>query len=357
MLYKEDWDKARERLLAWWEGELIDRAVIQVKAPRDGAGGDSRWDDFFLVRHHEEPELVIEEWEKYCRGTFFGGEMIPNLWINLGPGIPAAYLGCRLRVSGDTVWFEPPGDLSLKDILALGLDENEKWWKTTRELTALAAESGKGKYITGLTDLNSVFDILCHLRGTQRLLYDLIDSPAEVKQACELINNLWLTCYNELADISMRYQQGSAFWMNIWCPGRGSDVQCDFSAMISPEMFEEFVLDHLTREIRNADQSVFHLDGPGQIPHLDILLEISELNGIQWVPGAGNPPTGSSEWFPMYRRIQEKGKLLVLQNMDKEDVEGVLYNLSSRGLLIETKCDSESEARDLLANAAKWTRD
>ena len=357
MLYKEDWDKARERLLGWWQGEVVDRAVIQVTAPRDGTGRESRWNDFFMVHHHQEPELVIEEWEKHCRETFFGGEMIPNLWINLGPGIPAAYLGCTLRMSEDTVWFEPPGDLSLKEILELRLDENEKWWKITQEFTALAAESGKGKYITGLTDLNSVFDILCHLRGTQRVLYDLIDSPDLVKQACELINNIWLACYDRLTGLSMRYQEGSAFWMSIWCPGRGSDVQCDFSAMISPEMFEEFVLGHLTQEIRNTDQSIFHLDGPGQIPHLDILLEIPELNGIQWVPGAGNPQTGSSEWFPMYRRIQEKGKLLVLQNMDKEDVEGVLTNLSSRGLLIETKCDSESEARDLLEKVAKWTRD
>ena len=85
------------------------------------------------------------------------------------------------------------------------------------------------------------------------------------------------------------------------------------------------VLDRaVIQEIRNADQSIYHLDGPGQIPHLDILLEIPELDGIQWVPGAGNPGTGSAEWFPMYRRIQEKGKLLILQGMAKEDVEGVL---------------------------------
>jgi len=97
-------------------------------------------------------------------------------------------------------------------------------------------------------------------------------------------------------------------------------------------------------------------DFPRFAPHLETLLDIPELDGIQWVPGAGNPGTGSPRWFPTYRRIQEKGKLLVLQGMAKEDVEGVLRNLSSRGLLIETRCDTESEARELLARVAKWTR-
>src|SRR3989339_483573 len=111
MLYKEDWPEARQRLLAWWEGELVDRAVIQVTAPREGREPDNRWDPFYLAKNLDDPEKAVKEWEKYCRDTFFGGEMIPNLWINLGPGIPAAYLGCRPRIEQDTVWFEPPHEL------------------------------------------------------------------------------------------------------------------------------------------------------------------------------------------------------------------------------------------------------
>ena len=358
MLYKEDWLQARQRLLAWWEGELVDRAVIQVTAPRDSRTPDNRWDPFYLARHLSDPEKAVAEWEKYCRDTFFGGEMIPNLWINLGPGIPAAYLGCTPRIEPDTVWFEPPKELpAWPDILGLSLNPDDYWWEITRVLSMLAAESGQGKYFAGLTDLNSVFDILCHLRGTQRMLYDLLDHPEEVKQACELVNKIWLACYDELARITMRHQEGSAGWMSIWCPGRGGDVQCDFSAMLSPALFEEFVLPHLSEQCRHLERSIYHLDGPGQLAHLEILLDIPELDGIQWVPGAGNPQTGSPHWFGMYRRIQEKGKRLVLQGMAQVDVEGVLKGISGRGLLIETRCDSEAEARALLRKAEGWTRD
>ncbi len=30
MYYKQDWEKAKERLLAFWEGELIDRCCVAV---------------------------------------------------------------------------------------------------------------------------------------------------------------------------------------------------------------------------------------------------------------------------------------------------------------------------------------
>jgi len=34
MLYKEDWEQAKQRFLAWWNGEIIDRIALQVRAPR-----------------------------------------------------------------------------------------------------------------------------------------------------------------------------------------------------------------------------------------------------------------------------------------------------------------------------------
>jgi len=357
MLYKEDWEKVRERMCAFWRGEIVDRVVFQVTGARENVPQTSRWHPFFLAQHYDEPELILSEWESYCRQTFFGGEFIPNLWVNLGPGVPAAFLGALLRVNDDTVWFEAPGDISLEELAACRLDLENKWWRVTRDITRLAAENAPGKYFAGMTDLNSVFDIICHLRGTQRVLYDMMDNPDAVKAATEAVNRVWIESFERLNALITPHQDGASNWMSIWFEGCGGDTQCDFSAMLSPDMFAEFVVPHLQQECVRLGHSIFHLDGPGQIPHLDLLLDIPELDGIQWVPGAGNPSVGSPKWYPMYRKIQEKGKLLVLQNMERQDVENTLASISSRGLLVEVKADSDSEARDWLKKAEKWTRD
>src|SRR5690606_31773737 len=51
----------------------------------------------------------------------------------------------------------------------------------------------------------------------------------------------------------------------------------------------------------------YHLDGKGQIAHLDHLLSIERLHSIQWIPGDGQP--SPDRWLPLLKRIREGGKL------------------------------------------------
>ena len=60
--------------------------------------------------------------------------------------------------------------------------------------------------------------------------------------------------------------------------------------MISPHISARFALPSLEYEISCLDHAVYHMDGPGQIRHLDDLLAIPNLHTIQWMPGAGQPP-------------------------------------------------------------------
>jgi hypothetical protein len=60
-------------------------------------------------------------------------------------------------------------------------------------------------------------------------------------------------------------------------------------------------------KVEHKEVSIYHWDGPGQIPHLGSLLDIKPLTAIQWTPGDGKPGACDECWFPFYRRIQEKG--------------------------------------------------
>jgi len=120
--------------------------------------------------------------------------------------------------------------------------------------------------------------------------------------------------------------------------------------MISPDMFREFVAPSLVRERRALDHALYHWDGPGQLPHLDALLDIPELDGIQWVPGDGNPPCDAPRWFPLYKRILDADKLLVLQIIgDPGNVPAMIDALPNKGrLLFSLWLPSEDAARAFL---------
>jgi len=108
MRFKPDWPAARARIEAWWAGEVIDRALVQVTAPRPGerrlrppASLQQQWLD---------PEYVVAAAEEAMRLTYYGGEALPIFWPNLGPDVFAAYLGCGLRFGETTSWSVPALD-------------------------------------------------------------------------------------------------------------------------------------------------------------------------------------------------------------------------------------------------------
>jgi hypothetical protein len=99
--------------------------------------------------------------------------------------------------------------------------------------------------------------------------------------------------------------------------------------MISPEQFGEFVLPELKKSCLKLDRAFYHLDGKGELPHLDQLLSINELAGIQWIPGDGAPPL--HEWPEVLNKIADSGKKLQLLGSVEHVAKAlnVVHNLSA----------------------------
>ena len=157
----------------------------------------------------------------------------------------------------------------------------------------------------------------------------------------------WLGDYNELEAITRTAGRGNACWGPCWSPGRGYMLQCDLSSMISPLMFERFVRRDLVSCCDALDYAFYHLDGRGEIPHLDHLLSIERLRGIQWQPGAGQPM--AEGWLDLLKRIRDGGKLCQIY-VTREGALTVQKTLGGRGFLMHIVNDpmDPSEARDFL---------
>jgi hypothetical protein len=109
-------------------------------------------------------------------------------------------------------------------------------------------------------------------------------------------------------------------------------LQSDFSYMISPAMFERFVLPDLVACCDVLDYTFYHMDGRGQLAHLDMLLSIKKLQGIQWQPGDGQPL--ADKWLPVLRRIREAGKLCQVY-VTLEGALTIARELGGKGFLFD----------------------
>jgi len=356
MLYKPDWEEAQQRIIAWWEGEMIDRVCLQVTAPLVepwDAERPSIPEPADLYERWANVDYVMESTADHIRRTFWGGEAFPLFFPNLGPDAFAAFFGGGLRFVDPWTSWVPPLITGWKRAPELKIREDNPWWQLQLRLLREAKARSDGQWITGIPDTHSGGDALAALRGRNELCLDLYDHPQEVKAAMERMVEAVLHAYEVYYEIVEPERYGSSSgWLPAWWPGRANVVQCDVIALISSEMVEEFLLESIIAEARWLDRAIFHLDGPDAVRHLDLLLAIPEIQAIQWVPGAGALPM--TRWIPLLKRIQAAGKSLHLSVWPHE-IRTLLEELKPEGLMLSTHVSSEAEARDLLERVAKWT--
>lgn len=138
--------------------------------------------------------------------------------------------------------------------------------------------------------------------------------------------------------------------MNIWHPQRWYPVSCDFSCMISKDMYEELIVDEIEKETEYLDGSIYHLDGPGALKHLDRILKMPSLGGVQWVYGAGQPT--ASHWIPVIKKIQTAGKCVHIE-VEPQELEIMLKEVEPEGVMYHITAKSEYEAKELMKLAEK----
>jgi hypothetical protein len=349
MLYKPDWPQAQERFLAWWEGEVLDRPCLSVTAPRrpPGALGKPRREIPLPPpeQYWTDPDYLIASEEANCEATWFGGEAFPCRTLLIG----YAYLDAEPVFKYETIWSTARLE-RWEDCPRPPLGPEMKRWAKTLEIVEAFAAAGEGKWFCSIPTIGTASDALSLLRTPGQLCLDLLDCPDQVYAARDQLTDLWFDCYEQCHQIIQRHMTGSTSWLPLWSPGRSYTLQSDFSCMIGPRLFADFVAPHLARETAFLDHALYHLDGPGAIQHLDAVLDVPGMRGIQWVAGAGQP--GPLEWPQVLHRVQERGKLLHI-SIEAKEVERALEMLRPEGLFLATWCNSIEEGQALLDLARK----
>jgi len=339
-----------KRWLEYWNKENHDRPIMSVNAVKNNA----------KYKTIERPATVKEcwmDWEYIVKAnrnsfenTFFGGEAFPLLNPNLGPDIVGAVCGCELEFSESTSWALH----NVKDWEShppIVFEENNKWWQAIKQMTEYYVKDSQGDYFVGITDLHPGTDGLVSLRGPQELCMDIYDCPQEINSRIDQIFAVYKEMYNRLNAIISKKQQGTANWMGIWHPkANWYVVGSDFSCLVGKDDYEQYVAPGLLNEIDFLDASIYHLDGPGALKHLDRILQMEKLNGVQWVYGSGQPT--ARYWIEVLQKIQKAGKNIQIHCVP-EDIKDICEALKPEGVHIVCGVQTEDDAKDLIKMAER----
>ncbi len=352
---KPDFAVTLERFEAWWRCELIDRPLVSMAVHSDRppvrpvptkehASLRDRWLD---IEYH------IDRVEAWVGSGVYLGDSFPMYMPNLGPEIVATLFGSDLEFSEDSTWSTPIAG-SCAEILGMQPDFETAYWRILRAATEMSVERGRGKWITGITDLHTNADLLAALREPQDLCLECLTDPETVAAADRHVTRFFRAIYDDLHERIAPGQEGiSTSWTPALHQGRMYNLQSDFICMISPEQFQEIVLPDLVAEMKLMDRSIFHIDGPAATRHLDALLACPELDGLQWVCGAGNGP--ASRWAELYQRVQAAGKCIQVLYTDMNDAKELARQIRPEGVWFCLEgVYSRAEAEAFLSWLERW---
>jgi hypothetical protein len=349
-----NWDVIRQRYEGWWEHEKIDHPLLRVTAPtKDYRAPVPPEDQAGLFAWLTDPKLVIPRLEGRIAATFYAGDAFP--WADpMSQGlaaIQAAYLGAPYHVDAETLtgWADPLLT-GWTGRFMIAPDRKNPWWQATLRLLDDGARVGKDRWCAAIPDLQGGGEVLALLRGSEALALDLRDFPEMIVPAIAEINAAWKFYFDACYAAIHAWQEGFIDWLGIWSDLPAATVECDFMVMVSPGMFERFFLPGVEEQVRMVKRSIFHLDGPGAVKHLDLLLSISRLRAIQWVPTPERP--SPLDWLPLLRRIQAAGKGVVLACAPAE-VASLLNELDPNELILTTECETPQDAEELVRQSRR----
>ena len=355
---------ALARNTAFWKGELEEYPLLWVSVagakpgtPPDAPSTDeAQWTDVGYQMAKAEDALSR---------SYFAADALPVYSPWLGPDQFAAWCGGGLAFStrDNTSWTRPFIE-DWADFEDFRIDPANRWWRSYLDILRASAERGRGKWVTTYPDLHTGIDGLGAMRGPERLMLDLVTIPDTIKGAMGQMTRLWKEIVDTVSAILLPGGQGTTNWTYGWSEDRFLCVgQNDFSCLIGPAMFDDFLLADTVGCAEHVDRSIYHLDGPGALQHLPRLLEIESLDCIQWIQGAGAPLP--STWTALLKRIQDAGKSVQVLYSGahggsadfRREIDVLCAALDPTRLFIAADVDSEEKADFIVRHVREVCRD
>ena len=357
--WKDGWETTKERYEAWWKGEDLVVSIwgngIDVGTPRNPSIPQPDADSTPRSRN-DDPRAFAEHERRLLNRKRFPLDIIPFAYADYGTVPLAELLGTPAEPREETVWYRHT-DLSPENDRPLRFDPESPAWKRISRIAALNRDLADGDYFSGAPALCPGLDVLAELRGPQELMMDLLTEGEWVHRKLAEIQTASYAAMDALSS-SSAYPDGSSFhaFFMLWAPVRCALAQCDAAALISPDMFAEFAVPYLREYCGRVDRVLYHVDGPDALRTVDMVLEVEELDAVEFTPGPQIPGGGDPRWYPMYRKIKEAGKSVQAVWMKAKDVEPLLDAVGPAGMYLEVDVADLAEAEELERVVARYRR-
>ena len=320
------------RFAAWWQGGLLDRPPVSLWVDSPPSPRAPRSTHATLRERWLDVEFQVDSVLATLEANPILGDNVPSFLPNVGPDLSSTLFGAELVFGENTSWCQHTLS-SIEDwerFIATPPDFGNPYWKAIEAMIALAAERFGQRFYIAMPDLHGSFDILAGLRGPENVCLDIVDDPELVRRASLHAARSYALAFRRCHERLTALGQPGTTWTAYLHDGPAYVPSCDFWCLVSREIAEDLIRPTLEIEMAPLERSIFHLDGPQALHHLDLVLDLPGLSAVQWVFGAGHGP--AARWGEVYRRIRRAGKAVQVLADDADDALAVLSELGPQGV-------------------------
>lgn len=215
------------------------------------------------------------------------------------------------------------------------------WLTIYGALLNLLGEQFGSQWPIGQSILRGPLDLAAAVLGEERMIYLFFDQPALMKELLELATKVFLKF------IALHRHRGSSFRNGsvigsyyLWVPGRCLRLQEDAMALLSPQVYREFIHPLDCHIASAADYTLFHLHSTG----MHLLGSLLDNPGLQIIQVSKDEGVELGSILAGLKTIQAAKKCLVLKGrFNAEELRLAKSNLDYRGLCIQAVIRDQQE--------------
>lgn len=260
-------------------------------------------------------------------------------------GIPWIEAVCGARVIADpeagSTRAGPPEGFPAPSTNSTGGD---LWREKVVEFVKMLKDLSGGRFPLATTLQRGIGDTLAAILGSPEFLFGMTDSPERVHALVDKIVLRWIELANSQLEHIPTFHGGvGTHFYDQWLPGRGVVIQDDAMALLSPDLFREFILPGLHSLAGQFDSSLIHLHPAGFLP-VDDIVEL-QATAVELHRDLGGKTV--EELIPTYRRVQNRKPLVIWGDLTIDELRLLRNSVDLNRLAIKPVVQSYQEAEDI----------
>jgi hypothetical protein len=218
------------------------------------------------------------------------------------------------------------------------------------EMLAAVAEKSAGRFPLATTRMRGVADLLSALYGGDGFVFAMIEKPEEIRQVSERLTDFFIQYGKMQLSLIPDFHGGiGSFYYHMWAPKGTVWHQEDAVALLSPDLYEEFIEPCDRKIVKSFPHVVMHQHSTGFVPtekYIDMGMSVLELH----IDTGG---LSAAELHGRHLAILERKPLLIWGDIPEKDLDWIFNKLPPKGLAVITVVDSIQKAKDLWGKYVK----